>query len=317
MYTSMLFVGRKVLEVVVTLLLASLLIFSALFVAPGDPASLLAGRNPDPETIAQIRSQFGLDDPFLVQYWHWLTDLLHGDFGRSFIYRADVIDLIMPRMSTTLLLVAYSACIILFVGIGSGILAALSTRHVDRSVTVGTSILMGAPTFVVAILLITVFALYLDWLPVYGTGTGFWDSIYHLTLPAIAMSCAYLAFVSRITRSAVRGEMFSEHVDTARSRGIAPRHYIPHHVLRNASAQIFAVSGITIAGLFASTVVAEQAFGVSGIGSLLVEAASRQDLPVVQILCLLIVACFIIVSTVVDLINAAVDPRIARKEVGR
>lgn len=313
MYATLLFTGRKLLELVVTLLLSSLLIFSALFIAPGDPAALLAGRNPDPATVEHIRVQMGLDQPFLVQYWHWLTAVLHGDLGRSYIYRANVIDLIVPRMNTTLLLVAYSAVIILILGIGSGILAALSRRRVDRTVTVVTSVLMGAPTFVVAIFLITVFALYLDWFPVYGSGSGFWDSLYHLTLPAIAMSCAYLAFVSRITRSSVRAEMYAEHVDTARSRGIAPALFIPHHVLRNASAQIFAVSGITVAGLFASTVVAEQAFGVNGIGSLLVEAASRQDLPVVQVLCLFLVACFILVNTAVDLINAAVDPRIAQR----
>lgn len=306
------FIARKIGALAITLLVASLVIFSALFLAPGDPATLLAGRNASPATIEAIREGLGLNDPFLVQYGRWLSDIATGDLGRSYIYRADIVDLIAPRIGTTLLLVAYSAMIILIVGIASGILAALSTRAVDRTVTIVTSVLMGAPTFVVAIILITLFSLYLDWFPVFGRGEGFWDQIYHLTLPAIAMSCAYLAFVSRITRSAVRAEQFSEHVDTARSRGLAPRHYIPHHVLRNASSQIFAVAGITIAGLFASTAVAEQAFGISGVGSLLVNAASRQDLPVVLLLCLFLVAAFVIVNVIVDIVSAAIDPRIAR-----
>lgn len=313
--TTVWFLVRKLFALLVTMLVASFVIFSALFLAPGDPATLLGGRNATPEALAAIRAQFGLDDPFLLHYGRWLGDLLTGDLGRSYVYRADIIDLVVPRMGTTLLLVGYAATIILVLGIGSGILAALGRPAADRAVTVVTSVLMGAPTFVVAIILITVFSLYLTWFPVYGTGEGFADQLYHLTLPAVAMSCAYLAFVSRITRSAVRAEMFSEHVDTARSRGLAPAYYIPHHVLRNSSSQIFAVSGITIAGLFASTAVAEQAFGINGVGSLLVEAATRQDLPVVQILSLFLVAAFVIVNIVVDLVNAAIDPRIARSEV--
>lgn len=286
-----------------------------LVLVPGDPAAVLAGSSsPNPETLAAIRAQFRLDDPFLVRYAAWLGDLLAGDLGRSFVYRADVASLIVPRIGTSLFLVTYAAIIILVVGIGLGILSALSNRTVDKIITTLTSIGLGMPVFVVAILLITVFSLYLNWFPVYGSGTDFWSNVHHLTLPAISMSAAYLVFVTRITRSAVRGQLFAEHVDTARSRGLPPREYIPRHVLRNASSQIFSVGGITVASLFASTAVAEQAFGVSGIGSLLVEAASRQDLPVVQILSLFMVAAFVVVNTIVDLINGAIDPRtIARK----
>ncbi|MGN6218779.1 MAG: ABC transporter permease [Microbacterium sp.] len=315
MITVLWFLARKISALLLTLLVASFVIFSALYLAPGDPASLLGGKDADPQTIAAIREQYGLDDPLLVQYFRWLGGMLSGDLGSSYIYRTDIEQLIGPRIETTLMLVAYASLIIVVIGIGSGILAALSRRGVDRTVTVTTSVLMGAPTFVVAIILITVFSLYLSWFPVYGNGDNFWDQLYHLTLPAIAMCCAYLAFVSRITRSAVRGEMYSEHVDTARARGLRPGDYIPHHVLRNASAQIFAVVGITVAGLFASTAVAEQAFGLSGIGSLLVEAASRQDLPVVQVLCLFLVTAFVVVNMIVDVVNAIIDPRIARNEV--
>lgn len=313
--STLLFVGYRLLGLFVTVLVASIVIFSMLVLVPGDPAAVLAGSSsPNPETLAAIRAQFRLDDPFLVRYAAWLGDLLAGDLGRSFVYRADVASLIVPRIGTSLFLVTYAAIIILVVGIGLGILSALSNRTVDKTITTLTSIGLGMPVFVVAILLITVFSLYLNWFPVYGSGTDFWSNVLHLTLPAISMSAAYLVFVTRITRSAVRGQLFAEHVDTARSQGLPPREYIPRHVLRNASSQIFSVGGITVASLFASTAVAEQAFGVSGIGSLLVEAASRQDLPVVQILSLFMVAAFVVVNTIVDLINGAIDPRtIARK----
>jgi peptide/nickel transport system permease protein len=277
---------------------------------------LAGGSVPNPETLAAIREQFRLDDPVWLRYLSWLQDLLTGNLGKSYVFRTDIASLIIPRAGTSLLLVAYSAVIILVLGIGLGILAALGNKTTDRFVSIFSSIAMGAPTFVVAILLITVFALYLDWFPIYGKGTDFLDQLRHLTLPAVAMSCAYFAFVARITRTAVRAEMHSEHVDTARSRGIPRRSYIPRHVLRNSSTQILSVSGITIAGLFASTAVAEQAFGIGGLGSLLVEAAARQDLPVVQVLSLLLVAAFVLINTSVDLVNTALDPRAASRTGG-
>ncbi|MFC6714150.1 ABC transporter permease [Branchiibius cervicis] len=208
---------------------------------------------------------------------------------------------------------AYAALLILTVGIGSGILAALSGRIVDRSITVIGSILMGAPTFVVAMFLIWLFSQKLSWFPVYGTGDGLLDMLWHLTLPAVAMSCAYLAFLSRITRTAVRSALGSEHVETATSRGISPRAIITRHVLRNASPEVFAVSGITVAGLIAATAVAETAFGVNGIGALLVQAAGRKDLPVVLLISLIMVVAFVVINTIVDLINVAIDPRLAQR----
>ncbi|MEF2978367.1 ABC transporter permease [Subtercola sp. YIM 133946] len=305
---------RKVGELVVTLFVASVLIFSLVALVPGDPAAALAGgTRPNPETLAAIRRQFRLDDPIWQRYLGWIGDLFTGNLGTSFVYRANVTDIIGPRIGTSLLLVAYSALIILVVGVGVGVAGALGNRVVDRGLSVLTAIAMGAPTFVVAIFLISVFALGLGWFPVFGAGDDFGDQLYHLTLPAIAMSFAYFAFVARITRSSVRGEMFSEHVETARSRGLAPRQYIPHHVLRNASAQIFSVAGLTIASLFAATVVAEQAFGINGIGSLLVQSAARQDLPTVQIISLAMVFAFVVVNTVVDIVNAAIDPRTATR----
>jgi peptide/nickel transport system permease protein len=291
-----------------TLFLASIVIFSAVLVT-GDPiAALAGGAKPTPELIAQIRADFHLDDPVWTRYWLWLTDALHGDFGRSFVYKTDVVTLVGPRFAITFQLVLLTVAFILIFGVGSGILAATRGRAVDRTVSVLTSLGMALPTFVVAILLIWVFAKSLGWFPVYGEGDGVWDRLWHLILPAISLAVLFMAYISRITRASLVAQLHSEHVDTARVRGIPRSRIFRVHVFRNAAPQILAISGTTIAGLFAASAIAEVAFGIGGIGSLLVEAAARADLPVVQIVSLLLVAIFVVLNAVADLVSALIDP---------
>ena len=308
-----LFTLRRIAGLLVTLLITSFVIFGALAIAPGDPAAALAGGSmPNPATLAQVRAEYHLDDPFLAQYWHWLSGLLSGDLGRSIVFRSDVSTLLAGRLVNTVLLVAYAAVLILVIGIGLGVLAGLRGRRVNTVVTVGTTVAMGVPTFVMAILLIWLFATQLSWFPIYGSGTGLGDKLWHLTLPAIALSFTFVAYVARITRAAVVAELQSEHVDTARGRGLPWRSIVRHHVLRNASGPILTVSGLTIAGLIAGDAVAEQAFGVNGIGALLVQSAAKQDLAVVQVLAMFMVAAFVVINTVVDVVNVVLDPRLAR-----
>jgi peptide/nickel transport system permease protein len=309
-----LFVVRRVAALVLTLAVASVLIYGTLAIAPGDPATLLAGGAvPNPRTLEQIHREYHLDDPFLSQYWSWLTGVLHGDLGRSLVFRDDVNHLIGTRIVNTIMLVAYAAVLILTIGVGLGIAAALRGGATSTAVTIGTTVAMGAPTFVMSIFLIWLFSTKLSWFPVYGSGSGFTDKLRHLTLPAVALACTYVAYVSRITRAAVTAELRSEHVDTARSRGIPYWAVVRRHVLLNASAPILAVSGLTVAGLLAGTAVAEQAFGVNGIGSLLIQSASKQDLAVVQAIAVIMVAAFVVINTLVDLVNVALDPRLAVK----
>jgi peptide/nickel transport system permease protein len=291
-----------------TLVLASIVIFSAVLVT-GDPiAALAGGAKPTPALIAQIRAEFHLDDPVWTRYWLWLTGALHGDFGRSFVYKTDVTTLIAPRFAVTFELVLLTIFFILIFGVGSGILAATRGRAVDRTVSTLTSLGMALPTFVVAILLIWVFAKTLGWFPVYGEGQDGWDRLWHLTLPAISLAVLFIAYISRITRASLVAQLHSEHVDTARVRGIPRARIFGSHVFRNASPQILAISGTTIAGLFAASAIAEVAFGIGGIGSLLVEAAARADLPVVQIVSLLLVTIFVVLNAVADLVSALIDP---------
>ena len=292
-----------------TLFLASVVIFSAVLLTPGDPVVALAGGlRPTPEMIAAIKAEHHLDQPVWLQYLFWIGGVLTGDLGTSFVYKTPVVELIGPRFGITLLLVIYTLVLIAVFGVGSGILAAVRGRRTDRAVLVATSIGVALPTFVVAILLIWVFGRVLGWFPVYGAGEGFLDSLYHLTLPAISLAVLYIAYLSRITRGAVVGQLHSEHVDTARVRGIPRGQIFRRHVFLNASPQILAISGATVAGLFAASAIAEQAFGIGGLGSLLTEAAARKDLPVVQVISLLLVLLFVVLNAAADVAIALIDP---------
>ena len=294
--------------VLLTLFLASIVIFSSVLVT-GDPiAALAGGAKPTPDLIAQIRAEYHLDEPVWSRYWMWLTGVLHGDFGQSFVYKTDVMTLVAPRFGITLQLVVLTMVIILIFGVGSGILAATRGRGVDRTVTTLTSFGMALPTFVVAIILIWIFAKSLGWFPVFGAGEGFWDRIWHLMLPAVSLAVLFIAYISRVTRSSLVAQLHSEHVDTARVRGIPRQRIFGAHVFRNASPQILAIAGTTIAGLFAASAIAEVAFGLGGIGSLLVQAAARADLPVVQIVSLLLVTIFVVLNAAADLTGALIDP---------
>ncbi|MEV4031630.1 ABC transporter permease [Streptomyces umbrinus] len=313
--TILLFMARRLAGVVATLLVTSIAIYAALALAPGDPATALAGGTvPDPARLAAIRAEYHLDDPFWTQYWHWLSGLLHGDLGTSVVYRSDVADLLAGRTINTLVLVCYAGLLIVGLGIGLGVLAGLRGRRVDTSIMITTTMAMAVPTFALAIVLIWIFATQLSWLPIYGSGDTFTDKLRHLTLPAIALSFSYIAYIARITRIAVVTELRSERVDTALSRGLPYHAIIRHHVLRNAMGPILAISGTVVASLVAGTAVAEAAFGVNGLGSLLIQSAQRQDLAVVQILSMFMVGVFVLVNTVVDLVNVALDPRLARGE---
>lgn len=292
-----------------TLFLASVVIYSALLLTPGDPVATIAGgAKPNPELIAQIRAEYHLDDPVWMRYLQWLSGVLTGDFGRSFVYKTDVMNLIVPRFGITLQLVLLTIVLILIFGVGSGILAATRGPKMDRAVSVLTSLGMAMPTFVVAILLIWIFAKSLGWFPVFGEGSPGWDRFWHLVLPAISLAVLFNAYISRVTRAAIVAQMYSEHVDTARVRGIPRNRIFRVHVFRNASPQILAIAGTTIAGLFAASAIAEQAFGLGGLGTLLIEAAARKDLPVVQVVSLLLVAIFVVLNAVADLVSALIDP---------
>ena len=306
------FVARRLAMLALTLLIASFAIYTSLSIAPGNPLSVLTGgRTLPPEALATLSARYHLDEPLPAQYWHWLTSALHGDLGESIALRESVNALIAERAAVTLELVLYASVLIILLGIGSGVLAGLRRGALDMSVVAGTTVLAAIPSFVAAIVLISVFAVKLGWFPALGPGNGLADRLWHLTLPAIALAASALAIVARVTRVAVREEMGREHVQTAISRGL-PRHLVlRRHVLRNAAIPITTVGGITIASLIALSAIVETAFSLNGLGSALVSAAGSKDFAVVQGISLILVAAFVITNAIVDLLYASLDPRVA------
>ena len=299
----------RLVSLMATLVVASVAIYGALFLAPGDPATLLAGGHATPQLIAAIEAQEHLNEPFLVRYWDWFVGVLHGDLGTSFVYREPVVALLAGRVANTVFLVLYASIVIIVGGVALGLASALR-RKLGTVITVVTSVGLATPSFVAAIILITVFGVDVKWFPVFGAGTGFVDRLYHLTLPAIALATSWMAYMAQLTKAAAGEELAKEHVETARSRGIKERHIVTRHVLRNAMIPIATVSGLTVAGLIAGDVVVEQAFGINGLGSFLVQAALQKDFAAVQAVALILVASFVVVNAVVDFWSLLLDPRI-------
>jgi peptide/nickel transport system permease protein len=303
------FIAQRLGALVLTLFIASVLIFGSLYLAPGDPATVLVGGRATPEVLEQIREQNHLNDPVWTRYSDWLTGVLHGDLGNSFVYRQEVTSLLAPRIGTTLFLVVYASILILGIGVSLGLVSGLR-RRLGGVVTAATAVGIATPAFVAAIILIAVFAVNLGWFPVFGSGEGFVDRLWHLTLPAVALAFTWCAYVTQITKASVKEELEREHVETARSRGIPWPLIVRRHVFRNALIPITTVAGLTVAGLIAGAVVVEQAFGLNGMGSLLVQAASQKDFAVVQAVSLILVTAFVVANAVVDLVNSLLDPRL-------
>jgi peptide/nickel transport system permease protein len=301
-----------------SLLIASFVIFAAVYLAPGNPVSALSGGRSLPASSVRVLEQrYHLNQPFFAQYWFWLKDALHGNFGISITLRENVSTLIASRVWTTAGLVLYASVLILVLGIGLGIVAGLRPGLADTSTLVVTAISAAIPAFVAAIVLILLFAVKLGWFPALGNGTGLLSDIRHLTLPAIALAFSALAIVARITRASIREESDREHVQTAISRGIPGRLLIQRHILRNAAIPITTVAGITIASLIAVAAVVETAFDLNGLGAYLVQSAESKDLAVVQGISLLLVAAFVVVNLLVDVLYALLDPRVALGSRGR
>ncbi len=305
------FLARRLAMLLASLLVASFVIFAALYVAPGNPISALSGGRSLPAgAMAVLEQRYHLNDPFFVQYWYWLSGALHGNLGISITLRENVSTLIASRIWTTAGLVAYASVLIVIFGIGLGIVSGLRRGFVDTGTLLVTAISAAIPGFVAAIVLILVFAVNLGWFPALGNGTGFLGNLRHFTLPAVALAISSLAIVARVTRASVREESRREHVQTAVSRGIPARQLIQRHVLRNAAIPITTITGITIASLIALDAVIETAFSLNGLGAYLVQSAQSKDLAVVQGISLVLVTAFVVVNLIVDLLYAVLDPRV-------
>ena len=305
------FLLRRTGSLLLVLLVTSFVVFGLMYLAPGSPLSFVLGpRGGTPEQIARVTEQYPLHDPFFVRYFAWLGDIAQGPLGHSIVYRQGVSDLIGGRIGTTVALIAIAVIIIAIVGIGLGLLASLKGGWTDQIVTTLATLGLATPTFVIGVALISLFAVGLGWFPTNGSGGGGLDTLWHLALPAIALSIASAAYLARITRASVLEEEGREHVQTAVARGLRSNLIIRRHVLRNALIPITTVMGLTIATLIAGAVVVENVFALDGLGSLLVRAILQRDFAVVQAVILVLVVAFVVINAIVDFLYTLIDPRI-------
>lgn len=310
------FVLRRLATMVVLLLALSLLVYGLMFLAPGDIArNLLGTRNVTPQALAQVRAQYHLNEPFLQQYWRWLSHFATGDFGTSIRTGSSVGSMVASRLGLTAALCGLAFALSVLVGVPAGVLAAHRRgRWADRLLVGGSVVGVSAPGFAVGLVLLYVFGVWLDWFPVYGTGTGFVGGLRHLVLPAVALALGLGAFAVKLTRAAVIRELAEDYVVFARSRGLTPA-AVRRIVLRNAAIPITTGLGLLVGYLFGGTVLVETTFALPGLGSLMESSVLFKDFPVVQALTVLTAAVISLSALAVDLGYLAVDPRVRARMV--
>ncbi|NMN72795.1 ABC transporter permease [Rhizobium sp. 57MFTsu3.2] len=305
------FTLRRVLQIVPTVIVVALLIFVIFSVVPGSFASSLLAdgkRTADPQLIAHLNQEFGLDKPLTERFVKYVTDLARLDLGTSFRSRQPVLDLIGDRMWASLELALAAMAFAVVVGVPLGFLAALRPGSIlDTTTMIGAVSGLSMPQFWLGLLMMYVFALHLNWLPSFGYGDG---SFRNLILPAVTLGVTPLALLARTTRAGVLDVLNADFIRTAHSKGMSEAKVVRWHVMRNALVLIVTTVGLQFGSLIGQAVVIEKLFAWPGIGSLLVDSVAIRDIPAVQGTILVIVLWFLVINTLVDLIYAAIDPRI-------
>ena len=308
------YILRRVLATVPVMAIVALFVFSLLYIAPGDPAAIIAGDQASPGDIERIRQGLGLDRPFLVQFGSWLWRILHGDLGTSIFTNLPVSSLIAQRIEPTLSLMVLTLVLTIVVAVPLGVLAAWKAGSwVDRTIMAFAVFAFSLPVFVVGYVLAFVFALQFEWLPVQGytpLADGFWPWLQNLILPALALGCVYIALIARITRASMLEVLQQDYIRTARAKGLDQRSILFVHALKNAAVPIITVIGIGVALLIGGAVVTESVFAIPGLGRLTIDAILRRDYPVIQGIVLMFSFLYVLVNLMVDVTYTLVDPRI-------
>jgi peptide/nickel transport system permease protein len=306
------YVLRRLGLAVAFLLVTSFGVFALLHLAPGDPVRALLGTRPsDPETLRALRAQYHLDEPLLVQYGRWLSQVLHVDLGRSIGGMRSVATMIGERAGVTCALVLISTVVVLGAGVLLGSAAAYRRgTRLDRVAVLVSVVGVASPAYVTSLLLLYVFGVVLGWFPTFGPGDGLADRMWHLVLPSAALVISMTAIIVKITRAAVVEELDKDYVAFARSRGLGPTRIALAYVVRNALIPVITAAGVVVIGLLTNALYVEVTFALPGIGSLMVDAVQKRDLPVVQGAALAFTGVVVVVNLVVDVAYALVDPRI-------
>jgi peptide/nickel transport system permease protein len=308
------YIARRLLSTLLVMALVGVFIFLLLHLAPGDPASIIAGDNASPAQIAKIRHQLGLDAPLVVQFARWVWQLLHGDFGISIFSEAPVMELIRQRLPATLALTSTTISFAAVLAVGAGVLAAWRAGGLLDRVLMGFAALgFSVPVFVVGYVLIYVCAIRLRWLPVQGyepLSDGLWPWASHMILPSIALGLAYVALIARITRASMLEVLSEDYMRTARAKGASTGSMMFHHALKNAGVPIVTVIGIGVALLISGVVITETVFNIPGLGRLTVDAITNRDYPIIQGVIVVFSGAYVLVNLAVDLVYTLIDPRI-------
>ncbi len=308
------YVVRRILATIPVMAVVALFVFSLLYIAPGDPAAVIAGDQATPADVERIRQSLGLDRPFLVQFGEWVWNIVHANLGTSMFTGLPVTKLIAQRIEPTLSLMAVTLVFAISVAVPLGVVAAWRAGSLlDRAIMAFAVFGFSVPVFVVGYLLAYVFALELEWLPVQGytpLSEGLWPWFQNLILPAFALGCVYIALIARITRAAMLEVLAQDYIRTARAKGIGQPGILFIHALKNASVPIVTVIGIGIALLIGGAVVTESVFVIPGLGRLTIDAILRRDYPVIQGVVVLFSFLYVLVNLMVDLVYTVLDPRI-------
>ncbi|MAY28194.1 MAG: ABC transporter permease [Aurantimonas coralicida] len=300
------YLARRLIQSALILLGVSLITFALLYLLPADPVRQIAGRSATAQTVENIRRELGLDQPFLVQYGRYLLGLVQLDFGRSYLQRSEVSELIAARLPATLLLMLGAIVCELVLGLTMGLVAALKRGSAtDQTLMVGSFVGVSAPQFVVGLLLLYVFAVRLDWFPIGGYGT-----FSHLVLPSVTLGILGAGWYSRMMRSSMIDVLRQDYIRTARAKGLARYTVLFRHALPNAILPVIAMIGIDIGLFMSGIVVVESVFGWPGIGQLAWQAIQRVDIPIIMGVTLVSACAIVLGNLLADLVSPFIDPRI-------
>jgi peptide/nickel transport system permease protein len=307
----------RVGSLLASLLAASIIIFLILEVVPGDPAQFMLGLNANPETLANLRAQMGLDQPAFTRYFTWIFGLVRGDFGISYTYKTPVTELVLQRLGVSLPLAVLSLTLTVLIAFPAGILAASKRNSTtDVGVMGVTQLGIAVPNFWFAIILVYVFAVGLHWFSAggfAGWNKGLWPGLRSLILPSVALALPQASILARVMRSALLDTLEEDYIRTARARGLSRRQALWGHALRNALIPVLTIVGLQFAFLLAGTIIIENVFSLPGLGRLIFQAISQRDLIVVKSVVMLLVFAVILVNFVVDVAYVAIDPRLRRR----
>jgi peptide/nickel transport system permease protein len=307
----------RLISLLISLIVASIVIFAVIEIAPGDPASFMLGINAQPETVAALRAELGLDVSKPVRYFTWVTGMLTGDFGTSYTYRSPISELIADRVVVSLPLAIYALILSTLIAFPAGIYAASRRGSVgDMSVMGATQLGVAIPNFWFAMIMVLIFAINLRWFSAGGFpgwDKGFFSGVKALTLPAISLALPQAAILARVMRSSLLDMLGEDFMRTARAKGLSQRQALWKHAVRNALIPVLTIIGLQFSFLLAGGIIIEQVFFLPGLGRLIFQAISARDLIVVESVVMLLVFVVIVVNFAVDIAYAAVDPRLRTK----